>query len=1056
MCKITNFRQRLLWTVMVMFLAMIPVKAFAQQTILVQGTVTDDTNEPLMGATVIVPATGVATATDIDGHYSINVAADGVIVFSYIGMKPVEEKVDGRTTIDVMMATDVQMMDEVVVVGYGVQRRGSVTGAVSAIKGSEMIQTKNENPQNMLTGRIPGVRVWQKSSEPGTFNNNFDIRGLGAPLIVIDGIPRTTEEFQRLNANDIEDISVLKDASAAIYGVRAANGVLLVTTKSGGEGAPKVTYSGSYTLQKPSSMPTLADAFDAMTIYNESKMNNVNGGSIVFTEADFETYRTGKRRITDWNSLVFKDIAPQTQHDLSISGGTDRVSYYASFGYFFQDGIFKSGDLNYEKFNVRSNLGVKIIRGLKLDMNLSGVIDQRNTPYNSSVDIIRNYWKQGVLNPAYADPANTMLNYDGLDLEQNTIAMMTSDISGYKKYKQKYFESSATLNFDFGEYVPALKGLTARAMVSYDYRMDNNEAYRKEYYQYRYNSLTDSYDQKIYNSSSPSTMRREFYDKSQTLTQFVLNYSRKFNGKHDVGALIGWETQKRNGDNFYAFRDLAFSKPYLMVGVTEGQVGGMNSGNNDIYEYANEALIGRVNYSFADRYLFEAQFRYDGSSKFAKGHRWGFFPSVSAGWRVSEEPFFRSIDWLDFVGQLKFRASYGVLGDDGSLEYDWAMGYSYPATSGNMTNGDYNGYSPGWVFNGAFINAATPLALPNETISWYKSKTFNIGFDFETRDGIFGASFDYFNRHRSGLFARRSSDITTVVGATAPRENLNSDRHFGLELQLTHRNTIGNVRYNLKGIVTVTRNKYLTYIENEGKWGNSYERWRNDNMSHRYQGVQFGYTSAGRYNSWNEIWYDRLYHEKDVLPGDYRYEDWNGDGEINGQDEHPFAFDQTPWMNYSLNIGVQWKDFDFSALLQGSALGSMEYKEPLYSIWGDMGGGILQQYTDRWHPVDPTADPYDPATKWVSGYYAYTGHYPKSNSEFNRVSTDYLRLKSIELGYTLPRKLTGTTSIRFYVNAYNVLTFTGVKFVDPEHPDDELGRMYPLNKTYTVGLNVSF
>lgn len=1055
MRKFSNFQQRLLVAVMALCVAMIPLRALAQQTIQVHGTVTDETNEPLIGATVMVPATGAVTATDVDGNYTINVSPDGVLRFSYIGLKPVEEKVNKRTVINVVMTTDAEMMDEVIVVGYGVQRRGSVTGAVSALKGDEMIQTKNENPQNMLTGRIPGVRVWQKSSEPGTFSNNMDIRGLGAPLVVIDGIPRTTEEFQRLNANDIEDISVLKDASAAIYGVRAANGVLLVTTKSGGQGAPKVTYSGSYTLQKPSSMPTLANAFDAMTIYNESKMNNVNGGSIVFTDADFEAFRNGTRRITDWNSLVFKDVAPQTQHDLSVSGGTDRVTYYASFGYFYQDGIFKSGDLNYNKFNLRSNLGVKLVKGVKLDMNLSGVVDERNTPYNSSVDIIRNYWKQGVLNPAYADPENTMLNYDGLDLEQNTIAMMTSDISGYKKYRQKYFESSATLNLDFGEYLSALKGLTAKAMVSYDYRMDNNEAYRKEYYQYAYDPLTGRYNQKIYNSSSPSTMRREFYDKSQILSQFTLNYNRKFNNVHNVGALIGWETQKRNGDNFYAFRDLAFSKPYLMVGVAEGQVGSMSSGNNDIYEYANEALVGRVNYSFDDRYLFEAQFRYDGSSKFAKGHRWGFFPSVSAGWRISEEPFFRNIEWLDFVNQFKIRASYGVLGDDGSLEYDWAMGYSYPATSGNMANGDYNGYSPGWVFNNEFIGAATPLALPNENISWFKSKTFNIGFDFETRDGLFGASFDYFNRHRSGLFARSASKLTTVVGATAPRENLNSDRHFGMELQLTHRNRVGNVSYNLKGIVTVTRNKYLTAVQN-GNYGNSYDRWRHDNLNNRYQGVQFGYTSNGRYNSWEEIWAEKLYHEKDLLPGDYRYEDWNGDGEINGEDEHPFAFDQTPWMNFSLNIGVQWKDFDFSALLQGSALGSMEYKEPLYSIWGDMGGGILQQYTDRWHPVDPTADPYDPATKWISGYYAYTGHYPKSNSEFNRVSTDYLRLKSIELGYTLPRKLTRNTSLRVYFNAYNLLTFTGVKFVDPEHPDDELGRMYPLNKTYTVGLNVSF
>ena len=408
------------------------------------------------------------------------------------------------------------------------------------------------------------------------------------------------------------------------------------------------------------------------------------------------------------------------------------------------------------------------------------------------------------------------------------------------------------------------------------------------------------------------------------------------------------------------------------------------------------------------------------------------------------------------LDQLKLRASYGVLGDDGDLNYDWAMGYTYPATSGNMSNGDYNGYSPGYIFGGKFISAASPMALPNENITWFKSKTFDVGFDFEAWNGLLGVSFDYFNRLRTGRFARRTGDLPTVVGASAPRENLDSDRQFGMELELTHRNKIGQVAYNLKGIATVTRQKYLTASE-KGPWANSYDRWRNDNLTNRYQGVQFGYTSAGRYTSWNDIWSYPGYKERDILPGDYKYEDWNGDGEINGQDEHPFAFDQTPWLQFSLNAGLQWKNLDFNMLLQGSALGSMEYKEPLHEIWGKNGGGALKQFLDRWHPVDPKADPYDPSTVWTSGHYAYTGRWAKNNSAFNRVSTAYLRLKSIELGYTFPKlKQIPNASLRIYANAYNLLTFTGVKFVDPEHPDDDLGRMYPLNKTYTLGVSLSF
>lgn len=1045
---------RLLLIMAITLLTAVFPSAVSAQLSAVKGTVTDTEGEPLIGATVMVKGTSTGVATDIEGNYEVQAPKNATLVVSYVGYNTVEEKINGRSVVNIVMSSDSQMMDELVVVGYGTQRRGSVTGAVASVKGDEMLQTKSENPQNMLTGRVPGLRVWQKSSEPGTYSNNMDIRGLGAPLIVIDGVPRTVEDFQRLNASDIQDISVLKDASAAIYGVRAANGVLLVTTKGGNVGKVNVTYSGSYTIQKPNKMPELASAYDAMTIFNESRMNNINGGSLVYTAADFEALANGTRRISDWNNLVFSETAPQTQHDVSISGGNERTQYFASFGYFYQEGIFKSGDLNYDKFNLRANITTEIVKGLKFHVNIAGMSDERNTPYNSSVDIIRNYWKQGVLNPAYADPEGTMLNYQGLDLEENTVAMMTSDISGHRKYRQKTFESSAFVNFDFGAYIPALKGLEAKALVNYDYRLDDNEIYRKEYYQYGYDELTDSYVQKIFNNSSPSNLRREFYSKSQFLTQFLLNYNREFNDLHNVGVTIGWESQKRNGDNFYAFRDLAFSNPYLLVGVTDGQVGAMDGDTGALYDYSNNALIGRVNYSFADRYIIEGQFRYDGSSKFAKGHQWGFFPSVSAGWRISEEAFFRNTEALDFVNNLKVRASYGVLGDDSEVNYEWAMGYNYPAGT-PADNGNYNGYSPGYVFNGQYISAASPLAIPNAAITWYKSKTFDVGVDLDLRNGIFGLSFDYFYRKRTGLYNRNNGDLPTVVGSTAPLENINSDSHMGMELELRHMNRVGEVTYNLKGMVTITRQKYL-YAANNGPYANSYDRWRNDNLNNRYQGVQFGYTSAGRYQNWNDIWNYAYYQERDVLPGDYKYEDWNGDGEINSLDEHPFAFDQTPWMNYSLNVAVNWRDFDFSMLWQGSALGSMQYKEPLYSIWGEQGGGILEQYTDRWHPVDPTADPYDPATEWISGYYAYTGRYPKENSSFNRVSTDYLRLKSIELGYTLPKSVTRQTSLRIYFNAYNLLTFTKVKFVDPEHPDDELGRMYPLNKTFTFGLTFSY
>ena len=1035
--------------------ALVMSSAAAQaQGIMVKGKVVDQHNEPVIGATVGVDKGKAKTVTDIDGNFTLQVPANAQIVVNYIGMKPATQSVGGRRELNFVLQDDVNQLQDVVVVGYGTQKRGSITGSVAAVKGDEMVRTKNENPQNMLTGRVAGVRVWQKSSEPGSYNNNFDVRGMGTPLVIIDGVPRDMSDFQRMNADDIQDISVLKDASASIYGLRSANGVVLVTTKKGQAGQTKFSYNGSYTIQSPKSMPKLLDAYKTMTLYNERNLNNVNGGSKIYTDEMFDEFRNGTRRETDWNNLIFAKTSPQTNHNITVSGGNDKTQYFVSFGAFYQEGFFKSGDLNYHKYNITSNLTTEVYRGLKLSLNINAMTDKQNNPYCTSTDIIRNYWRQGVLFPAYADEAGTMLNYDGLDLEENTVAKMTADISGYRRYKQSQVLTSGIVEYDFGTLFNVLKGLKAKVMFSYDYHLNNNTIYRKQYYQYAYDPATQTYKQKLYASSAPSNLRREHYDTQQFLSQYTLSYNRDF-GPHSIAAVVGMETQRRTGDNFYAMRNLAFSSPYLFNGVEEGQVA--NSATGGIYSANYNAFIGRLNYSFAQRYLIEGQFRYDGSSKFAKGHRWGFFPSVSLGWVVSEEPWFKKIEFLKGVDQLKLRASYGEMGDDSGANYDWVAGYTYPSTSGNSEKGYYNQYAPGFIFGSQFVYAATPMAIPNELISWYKAKTFNVGVDFDTNNKLFGFSLDYFSRKMTGLYEYRTSEFPTVIGANPPRENANSSRNFGMELELRHHNRIGrNFVYNVKGIVTITRQKSLTAIQN-GPYANAYDQWRNDNLNNRYQGVQFGYEGNGRYQNWDEIWNETLYHEKDLLPGDYKYLDWNGDGEINSQDEHPYAFDQTPWMNYSLSIDCAYKGFDFSMLWQGSALGSMSYEEPLYSIWGQNGGGALEQYWDRWHPADENADPYDPNTKWVKGYYAYTGHYPSANSTFNRVSTAYLRLKQIELGYTLPKwKAFPSLNLRVYANAYNLFTITGVKFVDPEHPSDDLGRLYPLNRTYTFGVQVSF
>ena len=1030
----------------------------AQNTIKVGGTVVDDSGLSIIGASVMVKGSTIGVPTDLDGNYEIEVSPNGELEFSYLGFATQTIAVNGRTNINVVMTTDNTYLETVVVVGYGTQKRGSVTGSVAGIDGDKMLRTKSENPQNMLTGRVPGVRVWQKSAEPGTYSNAMDIRGLGEPLVVIDGVPRSTAEFQRLNPTDIENVSVLKDASAAIYGVRGGNGVILVTTRKGSSGKSEVNYNGSFTFQMPSTMPQLADPIGAMTLYNEMSMNEADGsGVITYTDEFMEQYRNGTRQSADWNSLVFGTMAPQTQHDLSISGGTDKFQYYTSMSYLYQEGFFRSRDLNYSKYNIRSNITAEIAKGLNFNLNISGHVDNRNTPDSDAVTIIRNLWKQGVLFPAYVDKEQTMLNYEGLDLMQNTVAMMTREVSGYKEYKQKQFLGSASLEYDFGTLADALKGLSIKGMASYDYTMDNNEFFQKSYKLYTKHPVTGDYISKDF-PDHEDRLTKESYSKQQILGQILINYNRTFAEKHDVSATLGYEAQKRDGDNYYAIGYLAFSSPYFtaLKDNTTSTFLGINSGNWAFYDLAYQAVIGRINYGYNNRYLAEFQFRYDGSSKFAPGHQWGFFPSASIGWRVSEEPFFKNTAALNFINQLKLRVSYGSLGDDSGLNYEWITGYKYPAWGNNAENGYNNSYAPGYIIDDEFVYGVDTYPLPNRNITWLTSRTFNLGLDFEAWNGQLGLTFDYFERIRDGVFGQNTSSLPTIVGSSAPVENLNSDRNFGLEIELYHRNRINDFHYNITGMMTITRKQNLKAF-GQGPYGNSYEKWRYDNLTNRNQGVQFGYEAAGRYESWEDIWaYNDVYKEGNTLPGDYKYLDWNGDGEINGLDEHPYAYDQTPWMNYSLSFGFDWNGLDFNLLIQGSAMGSYMYDEPLYSIWGANGGGALEQFLDRWHPAGEYNDVYDQSLEWTPGYYAFTGHTPHKNSQFNRVSTAYLRLKSIELGYTIPAFKNSSFGLRVFANAYNLLTFSGIKYVDPEHPDTDYGRMYPLNKTVTLGFSLSF
>lgn len=1017
---------------------------WAQGQRIIRGTVTNEKREPVQGASVVLKGGAGGTTTDASGKFEVRVPDNGgTLVVTYIGLNTQEVRVTNQSALNVQMVSDAAAMQDVVVVGYGTQKKATLTGAISSIKGDEIITTKNENVQNMLTGKIAGVRVTQRTAEPGAFSNNFDIRGMGTPLVIIDGIPRTVDDLQRLNPNDIDNLSVLKDASAAVYGVRAANGVVLVTTKRGSNNKLELNYSGSYSWQIPSGLPSTVNAIDYMTLRNEAAMHNVSGGSPLFNDQQFEDYRTGKKQSTDWYPLVFSNYAPQTMHNLSATGGNDKVTFYAGLGQQYQEGFFKSGDLNYTKYNLRSSVTAKITDRLTFDLNLSGVVDQQDRPYQDSWWIVRGFWRQGPQIPAYANNDPTKLFY-GLIEGDNPLAFMDADLIGYRKYNKKWFQSSASLKYD----VPGVKGLSIKGLFNYDYYVSSANLFQKEYNEYRYDEASKTYSK--YTRQSPNSIRRESYFRTQTLAQASVNYDRTF-GKHAVSGLLLGESQKRTSDNFFAQRNLVLPLPYIFAGVADQQLATMNAGADGLYENANQALVGKFNYAFNSKYLAEFLFRYDGSSKFAKGSQWGFFPAASVGWRISEEPFFRDMSALSFISNLKVRSSYGKTGDDNASTYQFISGYNYPSGT------DSRNFTGGYVYDGSFTASADNKGIPNPNITWYTAKAFDAGIDLDLWKGLLGFTGDIFSRRRDGLLATRVGGIPTVVGAGLPQENLNSDLTYGFDLELSHRNNLGDFRYNTKGIFSLTRIKRL-YVESSA-FGSSWDNWRG-NQNDRLQGVHTGLAGNGQFQSWDEIWNSPYYVGRGTLPGDYKYGDWNGDGEINGNDTHPIRYNQFPWMNFSFIFDGSYKGFDINFLLQGSAKNSLIYGEQLRQpLWGNGESGAMEQFMDRWHPADPKADPYSPTTRWIPGHFAYTGTLPEETSTFNTENGAYLRLKSVELGYTLPARWiskVGIRNFRVYANTYNLFTITKVKWVDPEHPYDTFGYLYPLNKTVSAGLSLTF
>ena len=576
---------------LLMCLLLLPAFIFAQGVNKIQGTVLDEKGESLPGVSVMLKGTTFGTTTDVYGKFSISATKGTILVFSFVSYTTKEVVVGDEQTIAVKMIPSSSNLDEVVVVGYGTQKKVSLTSAVTSVNAADIVTTKNENVENMLTGKVAGLQVVQNTAEPGDFANNISIRGMGNPLIVVDGVEMpdfsvtggngdnsvgSSNILTRLDPNDIESVSVLKDASASIYGVKAANGVILITTKKGKPGTLQLTYSGTFGTQVPSGLPKPVDATQFMTLVNQEALHQANGGNLVYTPANFEAYANGSKQSTDWYDAVFKKSAMQEQHNLTATGGTENTQYLISTGFTDQDGLLTSNDLNYKRYNVRSNVTSKIGKNITVNLNMSAIMDQKNSPAEPFWYTTRETWRELPTETFYANN-NPMYLWQGTVDGGNPLAYENSAINGYSTQNNKFFNGSLSIDYK----VPFIDGLTLRAMYSYNDQIQDNKLYQESYNLYTYDGATQTYGAHLNNS--PGFIQRQYYDYPQNTDQLSLNYAHSF-GKSNISALLLYEGNDQSADNFAAYRQLAIPVDQIIAGNAANQ--DASETTNGLYEYA--------------------------------------------------------------------------------------------------------------------------------------------------------------------------------------------------------------------------------------------------------------------------------------------------------------------------------------------------------------------------------------------------------------------------------------------------------------------------------------
>lgn len=1052
------------WFLSVGIVLLCTMTLLAQRTI--TGKVVDPANdEPLIGVNILVKGTTKGTVTDVDGMYSIEAAQGDVLVVSYTGYTAQEVTVGVENTLNVQLASG-SILDEVVVVAYGKQKKVTVTGAVVGVQGDKLVKSPAVDISNSLAGRLPGLVVIQPSGEPGYDGAIVRIRGtntLGnsSPLIVIDGIPDRAGGLGRLSAQDIESISVLKDASAAIYGARAANGAILITTKRGKSGKPTISYDFNQGWAQPTRVPEMSNAPEYARIMNQLpiyKTIPVNEWSAAWqaiqTTGTYDSPTAGVSTLnanyspeairkhedgsdpwgfpdTDWFGDAFKTWSPQKRHNLQLTGGNDKMRYLASLGYVDQDAYYRNSATRYQQYNARLNLDADVSEYIKANIGLLARREDRRFPTESAGAIFRM-----LMRGRPTEPEVWPNGKPGPDIEngQNPY-VITTNATGYQENPTDYLQANGSV--EIGN--PWIAGLKLTLSASIDQSHNKDKRWQTPWMLYYWDKV--SYEADGVTPLLDPAVRSNFTDPRLTQSSnttlnsnltAMLSYDRTFGDNHALNILAGVTKERFEGEGYFAFR-----RNYISAAVDQLFAGGslsQNTGGSG-YERARLGYYGRVQYNYQEKYLAEFIWRYDGSYIFPESDRFGFFPGVLVGWNVSNENFFD----VPFIDYLKIRASYGQMGNDQVFFNGALQEYAYLSTYG------FGSYP----IASEVVTTLQETILANPSFTWERAKNLNIGLDATILDGKFDLTLEYFKNKRDQILIQKTGSTPSSSGISAllPPVNAGKVDNSGFEFSLAYNGKASNVLSFRAGINGgYAQNKVIfmdeipgapEYQLQEGKAIGGYLVYKSDGVFLDQAAIEA-----------NNIDYSSVTSQ--LIPGDMRFEDVNGDGKIDGDDRVRLDDNGTPTFNFGANVDIQYKNFDFSLLFQGATGASIR----IQTESGDIGNFLKYSHDNRWSIDSPSSE--HPRLASRGDTYFTGGNY--GNNTYFLFSKNYIRLKNIEIGFTVPAKIVDKVrlgGLRVYVNALNLLTLDKYKIFDPEATAGS-GVYYPQARVINMGLSLTF